>query len=337
MKSKEKASIATFLLKVLGISILLIFGITLAVKGDNLDIKSVKVVFDNGSSINIMTTKSTVSQILSENHILLLEDEITTPSLEDELGDSDKIVISKIDENSVQTVASVEEDIIDLDNLDDYYKTISGDTIIVTEEIPYQTIQKDISNDAADTTTKVLQEGVVGLRETKYRVKYEGDVEVEREEVYSRIIREPVNKIVQISAKPVVTSRAYVERDSVETSSTGNSLALSVANIEPKIITLNTSAYTASTCGKSSNDPGYGISASGQKAKSWYTVAAGKNYALGTVIYIPYFKDAPNGGWFVVQDRGGSISNSKLDIYMDSYDDCIAFGRKSLECYVYQF
>ena len=71
-------------------------------------------------------------------------------------------------------------------------------------------------------------------------------------------------------------------------------------------------------------------------AQSWYTVAAGKGYPIGTVIYIPYFKDKPNGGWFVVQDRGSAISNSKIDIYMDSYNDCKKFGRRNLECYIYK-
>ena len=162
-------------------------------------------------------------------------------------------------------------------------------------------------------------------------------MEDEREFISTRIIKEPVNKIVQISAVPVVSSRAYIEREPVDISYNSNALAASVANIEPSVVTLNATAYTASTCGKSPSDPGYGITASGVRATSWYTVAAGRGYSLGTVIYIPYFKDAPNGGWFVVQDRGGAISNSKLDVYMDTYDDCMSFGRRNLECYVYEF
>ena len=70
-------------------------------------------------------------------------------------------------------------------------------------------------------------------------------------------------------------------------------------------------------------------------ASAWYTVAAGKGYPIGTIIYIPYFKNQPNGGWFVVQDRGGAISNNKIDIYMNTYNECISFGRRNLECYIY--
>ena len=78
-----------------------------------------------------------------------------------------------------------------------------------------------------------------------------------------------------------------------------------------------------------------GITASGARAASWYTIAAGSSYPMGTVIYIPYFASQPNGAWFVVEDRGGAITNARLDIYMDTLVECTNFGRRNLECYVY--
>ena len=56
---------------------------------------------------------------------------------------------------------------------------------------------------------------------------------------------------------------------------------------------------------------------------------------MGTVIYIPSFADRPNGGWFVVQDRGGAISNNRIDIYMDTLSECKQFGRRNIECHIY--
>ena len=115
----------------------------------------------------------------------------------------------------------------------------------------------------------------------------------------------------------------------------GAKLAAKVQGLTPIVKTLNASAYTASTCDKLPSHPAYGITASGAKVKEWYTVAAGKSYPMGTVIYIPALSDKPNGGWFVVQDRGGAIKDNKLDIYMGTYNDCIKFGRKDLECHIY--
>ena len=136
-----------------------------------------------------------------------------------------------------------------------------------------------------------------------------------------------------------VTSRASEGRVATTNpaATSSASLAQKVSGITPTVRTLNASAYTASTCGKAPGSSGYGITASGARATAWYTVAAGSGYKLGTVIYIPYFANKPNGGWFVVQDRGGAISNNKLDVYMDTYNECISFGRRNLECYIYEF
>ena len=87
-----------------------------------------------------------------------------------------------------------------------------------------------------------------------------------------------------------------------------------------------------SCCGKTN-----GITSSGALASQWYTLAAGSVYPIGTVIYIPYFKYKPNGGWFVVQDRGGAISSDRLDIFYNSHSSALQFGRRYLECYVYEF
>ena len=58
MKTKEKASIAVLMLKIVGIAILLIFGLTLAVNGNNLQLSTVKVKFSNNSEINVLKMMS---------------------------------------------------------------------------------------------------------------------------------------------------------------------------------------------------------------------------------------------------------------------------------------
>lgn len=105
-----------------------------------------------------------------------------------------------------------------------------------------------------------------------------------------------------------------------------------VENITPITTTLNTSAYCSCEicCGKTD-----GKTASGKMATAWHTVAAGKDYPIGTIIYIPALVDKPNGGWFVVEDRGGAISNEKLDVFFNTHQEAIQFGRKSLEAYIY--
>jgi 3D (Asp-Asp-Asp) domain-containing protein len=99
---------------------------------------------------------------------------------------------------------------------------------------------------------------------------------------------------------------------------------------------MNVSAYTLreQECGKSEDDANYGITASGEQVKEWYTVAAPKSIPFGTKLYIPYFANSPNKGIFVVQDRGGAIKEGHLDIYMRNLQDALNFGRRYLEVYV---
>ncbi len=88
---------------------------------------------------------------------------------------------------------------------------------------------------------------------------------------------------------------------------------------------------TAYTAGKESTDkdpshPLYGITASGERAKPWETIAADPSIAFGTVVFIPYFEDKPNHGIFVVKDRGGAIKGKHFDIYMTQLREALRFG-----------
>lgn len=101
-------------------------------------------------------------------------------------------------------------------------------------------------------------------------------------------------------------------------------------------IFMELTAYDLSyqSCGKYSDHPEYGISASGQKVKEWCTIAAGKSIPFGTQIYIPYFANKPNKGIFTVQDRGSAIKDGRIDVYIGNHADCMDFGRRQLEVYI---
>lgn len=114
-------------------------------------------------------------------------------------------------------------------------------------------------------------------------------------------------------------------------------------NCKMQEITAIVTAYTAGqeSTGKTRNHRLYGITASGLSVTEYYTIAMDKSVPFGTKVYIPYFKDAPNKGWFTVTDRGGAIRLSKkpkgvhkVDIYMSSYAEAKRFGRKELTIYI---
>lgn len=343
MKKDDKASIS--LKKVISVSIILLLFMGISVMAVNSRVNNVKIILSNGYEMDVLTTKEKVSDILNENHIILLPEEKVIPGLENNISDNKTIRITT-DENLTVTVSetvTTSNDITVEKLLEENYDNIVEKIVVEQTTIPYETETKDVSTGNGDKKEVVKQNGVDGIKETTYKVKYQNDIEISKVEVSTNITKEPIKKIVEIRNNEVV-SRATVDRNSAEKGSTevaqtaaanGNSLAAKVAGKTPSVVTLNASAYTASTCGKAPGSKGYGITASGARASGWCTVAAGKGYPLGTVIYIPYFANKPNGGWFIVQDRGGAISNNKLDVYMNTYNECISFGRRNLQCYVY--
>ena len=334
MKTNKKEELASAsIIKVVSMILILIFISGVCVTAHDIQINNIKIVLSNNYEIDVISSKTKVSEILEENHILVLPEEKVCPGLEETIGQNKKIKILKMWEQEEIIEIAEADSTISTEDILKIYAPITEKIVALTEEIPYETITKDTSDGASSTTNKILQEGKNGLREVTYKIKYQNDIEVEKIELSSRIIKEPVNKIVQLNVKATSRSTEVARTASANPADgASTSLAKKVEGIAPVTKTMNTSAYCACTrcCGKSNAK-----TASGATAEVWYTLAAGKGYPIGTVIYIPYFKNKPNGGWFVVQDRGGAISNNKLDVFMGSHNDALSFGRKNLECYIY--
>ena len=326
MKLDDGISSMKIIRRVLAISIVLGILLVAGVYASKNDLNYITIKFSDDTQISVVTAKTTISEILEENNIVLLSDEVVVPGLDSKLNATKVIEISKTSEKPV--VVAEEKTDVTTEQILENYVTVREEIITVQEEIPFETVTKDVSEAGTETTDKVIQEGENGLKEVKYKVRYEDEVEVSREVIEETVIKEPVDKIIKVSTKIVSRSNSYRASSAI-------SLASTVEGIEPRVTTMNVSAYTASTCGKSASDPCYEITASGTRASCWYTIAAGPGVPMGTIIYIPYFASQPNGGWFVVEDRGGAITNSRLDVYMSTESECRSFGRRNLECYVY--
>lgn len=317
MKTKNKLS-TKIIRKIAFVSIILVCFFAIGVMAVKSDINTVKIVFADDCETTVMTSKINVSDILQENHIILESDEEVYPALDTNIDFSKTITISK--RNAEKKIIAEDVEKVSSEEILGSYVKVTEKIVTEQVEIPFETITKDVSSSGTETTNKVLQEGENGIKEIKYKVKLQGDVEIEKEIISEVVIKEPVDKIIQVSTK-IVSRSGGRGSASIESRIQGK---------EPTVVTLNTSAYCAASCGGNTR------TACGATASSWYTVAAGRAYPAGTVIYIPYFANKPNGGWFVVQDTGGAITNNHLDVWMDSMGECLSFGRRNLECYIYK-
>ena len=207
MKKAKKAEIPVK--KIIGICLILLFIMGIGVMASNTKINNVKIILSNGYEMDVVTSKTKISEILEENHIILLPEENVIPNLENELSDNNTIRITTIaDTEDVQVAQTVENSAeVTVDNLLESYDSIVEKIETIQETIPFETITKDVSDGASTKKDTVVQQGKDGLKETIYRVKYQNDVEIERTEISSTIIEEPVDKIVEVR-KQTTTSRS---------------------------------------------------------------------------------------------------------------------------------
>ena len=307
MNKKDRGSIS--IMKIIGVSLIFILIFGVSVLATEIDMKSVEITMSNGYTMTVVTTKTNVAEILRDNNIYIEEDERVNPSLESDITESQKIVITNKSEQEVQ-IARISESGIEtsLDEILKSYSPIIEKIVVEQETIPYETITKDASEGAADKKNKVIQSGEDGIKEITYKVKYQNNEEIEKIKLSETIIKEPVNKIVQIQ-KNVTTSRS------------GSTIS---TNGETKIFKVTAYCSCSKCCGKQT-----GITASGTRATAGRTIAASGQFAFGTKLII-------NGKEYTVEDRGGAIQGNRIDIYMDSHAEALAWGVKYLPVQVAQ-
>lgn len=268
------------------------------------DIRNVKITMANGYTMTVITTKTNVEEILEDNNIFVEDDEKVTPSLEENITDNNTIVITNKSEQEVQ-IAKISESGVEttLEEILKSYSPIIEKIVVEQETIPYETITKDASQGVAETKNKVIQQGEDGLKETTYKVKYQNEEEIEKIKLSEEIIKEPVDRIVQIQKN--ITSR------------TGTTIA-NTSNGNTKIFKVTAYCSCAKCCGKTT-----GITASGTKATAGRTIATSGQFAFGTKLII-------NGQEYTVEDRGGAIQGNRIDVYMNSHEEALAWGVKYL-------
>lgn len=72
-----------------------------------------------------------------------------------------------------------------------------------------------------------------------------------------------------------------------------------------------------------------GITASGRRARVGTIAADTRRYPFGTVMYVPGY------GYGRVEDRGGAIKGSKIDLYFRSHRQAKKWGRQQVEVEVW--
>jgi 3D (Asp-Asp-Asp) domain-containing protein len=92
-------------------------------------------------------------------------------------------------------------------------------------------------------------------------------------------------------------------------------------------LTVTATAYTSHEGGS--------VTYTGAHVTPWHTLSVDPTeIPLGSWVFIPYFEDKPNKGWFHAEDIGSAIKANRIDVYFEDLDDALNFGRRDLEILV---
>lgn len=177
---------------------------------------------------------------------------------------------------------------------------VSKITIEEKKSLPYDT-EKTQSEELFKGETRILQKGVPGTEKYMYEITQEDGKEVERNLIKKVIVKNPVKQVVALGTRGIV-SRG------------GNMIKIE------KIIEMSATAYTH-TGRRTCTDiwPSVGIVAVDPQV-----------IPLGTRLYIDGY------GYATALDTGGSIKGNKIDLFYETKEEALKWGRREVRVFVLQ-
>lgn len=307
--------------------------------------KSITIV-DENRTINILTHKNTVNKVLNQANISLNEKDGVSPNLETIITDNTQISINRAKnitlvvggqakkvatgKETVQEVLAEQQIVLgenDKLNINPTQKIIKDlvlkvirvreAEVIEVEPIAFRINERKTTN-ISRGSKRVVQEGQNGQRRVMYKVVYEDDQIVSKEEVKQRILEKPVNAVVEVGVEPrVVVSRGADFRYTKE-------------------IYMSASAYTAGyeSTRKRPGDRGYGRTATGMTAQRGVVAVDPTVIPLGTKLFVESADGYSSYGYAIAADTGGAIKGNKIDLFYDDLSDAVRFGRRTVKVYV---
>lgn len=286
--------------------------------------------------------KITVQQVLIKEDIYLKPEDEVFPSLSEKLKDGDNVTISRAIPVTVvadgyeykfdTTTRNVNEVISDIgieigeidivspgkgENISEdsnIIKIVRVDEELVEEKqvIPYSTITRSNTN-MDKGITKVVQKGNNGQKVVTEKVVYHDSLEFSRDIIHEEITKDSTNRVEEVGTNIfVATSRGQTKF--------------------VKAMYVTATGYCPCNICTGSYDGSR--TASGAPTRAYHTIATPKTFSFGTEFFIPYFSKASNKGIFVVEDRGGAIKGNRIDVFFNTHNEALKFGRRTLKIYI---
>ena len=157
----------------------------------------------------------------------------------------------------------------------------------------------------------------------KYLKWYDPGLSGEREEmIYDGVAGKEMVVVEEFVSDGVVVHSREVSRKLIQEGTPGAKRIGSRADTVGTVYRMEATAYHPS------DGDGLGITATGTKAAHGTVAVDPEVIELGSSVYVPGY------GMAVAADTGGAIIGNRIDLCMETFDECWEFGRRDIDVYV---
>jgi uncharacterized protein YabE (DUF348 family) len=306
-------------------------------------------IIADDKTMYVASSKTTINGILNELDVKLNPGDIITPSPDTRPYDGMTIRVSQpfdvflhVDKRTITVTGGpakvsdiLEQAKVQLGEMDQvsiplsveiinsrdlYVYRVWQETIAETEEINPSITRKEDATLAAGTN-RVIAEGKPGIRENTILVTYKDGEIVDKEIIASEIIEKAESSVVAYGTM-VVASRGTLATEVIANPDGGTiNVATTPGGSQfeyTQSIAVQATAYTHTG----------NRTATGTWPKVGTIAVDPKVIPLGTKVYVEGY------GFATAEDTGGAIKGNIIDIFLDTRDECLQWGRKNVTIYI---
>lgn len=207
-------------------------------------------------------------------------------------------------------------------------------TLTTEEVLPFET--KVYESDTLEPGEEViLSEGEDGLCRRTTQISYEDNVEVARTVLSEKVMKKPVDCVILRGVDRSVKEQEYSGKEDYLQSHTSELADGSTTdNLVPGTNLKYTDVLDFQATAYYCEPYAWNTTYTGTEARVG-AIAVDPNFIpLGTKMYIVSADGAYVYGYCTAEDTGGAIKGKIVDLYFNTYDECIQFGRRDVKIYI---